>query len=632
MAIGRISGQMLYNDLERSGSNLTFDGNLLHLDVNNRRVGVNNTNPLYELDVDGTVRANTYIGTTLSTTGNVTAGNIVVSGAVIAGNTTVNSINSNGSVTGTTGTFSGNVLAGNLYTVNVNASGSTSTNSLVITTSAVIGSNLTVSGDTALNGNLLVSDMKFYLLDNVDTTKKAQFQISGITPGTTRTYTLPDNSSTLVDLATAQTITAVKTFSATTQNIGSSTANSTINLGYGATLSGQSKTVLLGTSGVSGSYSQIHIGSNVAGANGNTTINYYTNFSNSVSIAGSISGSGLATFSGGVQNTPIGNATANTGSFTTLTSSGVTTITNTTGSTGTTSGALVVSGGVGIGENLNVNGVINTSSIIVNGGDLTNVNIGNITFSNTTISTKLVDGNITIRPTGNGLVYISSTGALVVPTGTTAQGPVNPPVGALRFNIDTDVLEFYNGTNWISTTPVIDGQTITPDGVSTTFGLIRSTTSAGILVLLNGVMQRPSVSYTVSGNQIIFSEIPLSTDIIDVRYISAGEVLSADIIASPAMITIDGGVSTIDSFSVSDYRSAKYIVQVSDTANAQYQSSEILLTHNDTTPAIWVYGTVYTSNNLVEFTASISSGKVNLQANSIGVNCVVKIQKTYITI
>lgn len=632
MAIGRISGQMLYNDLERSGSNLTFDGNLLHLDVNNRRVGVNNTNPLYELDVDGTVRANTYIGTTLSTTGNVTAGNIVVSGAVIAGNTTVNSINSNGSVTGTTGAFSGNILAGNLYTVNVNASGSTSTNSLVITTSAVIGSNLTVSGDTALTGNLLVSDMKFYLLDNVDTTKKAQFQISGITPGTTRTYTLPDNSSTLVDLATAQTITAVKTFSATTQNIGSSTANSTINLGYGATLSGQSKTVLLGTSGVSGSYSQIHIGSNVAGANGNTTINYYTKFSNSVSIAGSISGSGLATFSGGVQNTPIGNATANTGSFTTLTSSGVTTITNTTGSTGTTSGALVVSGGVGIGENLNVNGVINTSSIIVNGGDLTNVNIGNITFSNTTISTKLVDGNITIRPTGNGLVYISSTGALVVPTGTTAQGPVNPPVGALRFNIDTDVLEFYNGTNWISTTPVIDGQTITPDGVSTTFGLIRSTTSAGILVLLNGVMQRPSVSYTVSGNQIIFSEIPLSTDIIDVRYISAGEVLSADIIASPAMITIDGGVSTIDSFSVSDYRSAKYIVQVSDTANAQYQSSEILLTHNDTTPAIWVYGTVYTSNNLVEFTASISSGKVNLQANSIGVNCVVKIQKTYITI
>jgi len=41
---------------------------------------------------------------------------------------------------------------------------------------------------------------------------------------------------------------------------------------------------------------------------------------------------------------------------------------------------------------------------------------------------------------------------------------------------------------------------------------------------LNGVIQSPTTAYSVSGNVITFTETPLTTDIIDVRFISMGQV------------------------------------------------------------------------------------------------------------
>lgn len=54
---------------------------------------------------------------------------------------------------------------------------------------------------------ITLKDTLFTLQDDGDTTKQARFQLSGITTATTRTYTLPNASSTLADIATVQTFT-----------------------------------------------------------------------------------------------------------------------------------------------------------------------------------------------------------------------------------------------------------------------------------------------------------------------------------------------------------------------------------------------------------------------------------------
>lgn len=64
-----------------------------------------------------------------------------------------------------------------------------------------------------------------------------------------------------------------------------------------------------------------------------------------------------------IQNTPIGSTTRSTGAFTTLTSNAATTFTANTASTSTTTGTLVVTGGVGIGGQMTATSIVETSSI-----------------------------------------------------------------------------------------------------------------------------------------------------------------------------------------------------------------------------------------------------------------------------
>lgn len=76
-----------------------------------------------------------------------------------------------------------------------------------------------------------------------------------------------------VEIGSTQTISGNKTFSNASLTLGNSTAASTYNLGTGATLNATTKAINIGTAGVSGSTTNITIGSAVSGALGTTTVN-----------------------------------------------------------------------------------------------------------------------------------------------------------------------------------------------------------------------------------------------------------------------------------------------------------------------------------------------------------------------
>ena len=79
MAIGRITGPMLYSNLERQGADLAIDGNVVYFDVTNRRLGVGTSTPGFSIDSPGNVKlANIIIrdSTITSNTGVVDFGAI----------------------------------------------------------------------------------------------------------------------------------------------------------------------------------------------------------------------------------------------------------------------------------------------------------------------------------------------------------------------------------------------------------------------------------------------------------------------------------------------------------------------------------------------------------------------------
>ena len=145
MAIGRISGPLLKENLLRNGTDLAFETDLLYLDVTNRRIGVKTTSPQYALDIVGTARV-TDLEITNTT---FQVGNVTINGATSTISTTAQEF----SIATADNTIVGNrVIVGDLE-LNNNFIENTNTNSDLFIRANGTGE-INIIGNTTVNGNL----------------------------------------------------------------------------------------------------------------------------------------------------------------------------------------------------------------------------------------------------------------------------------------------------------------------------------------------------------------------------------------------------------------------------------------------------------------------------------------------
>lgn len=223
----------------------------------------------------------------------------------------------------------------------------------------------------------------------------------------------------------------------------------------------------------------------------------------------------------------------------------------------------------------------------------------------------------------------TGTDGIGIPSGDTISRPAGY-TGQVRFNTDLTVPEFFNGTDWIALTNAITDQQIVPDGTSQSYTLNQTATSAGVIVSINGTVQLPGVAYTCSGTTINFAEVPLISDIIDIRFIATAVTTNLDYetVDTPA-VAVGTAIAIIDSFADSAFRSAKYVVS---STNAEAQFYEVMLTQFNGTTAINTIANVRTGSDFITFTANTSGNTVNLLAQGTTSSNNLRIKRTYFNI
>jgi hypothetical protein len=243
------------------------------------------------------------------------------------------------------------------------------------------------------------------------------------------------------------------------------------------------------------------------------------------------------------------------------------------------------------------------------------VNIANISITTDTITSTSTSGNIILNAPGTGIVQVTGSDAFGLPYGTYADRPANPTTGYLRFNTEAAYAEVWSGTSWNPINPPIYSQIITPTGTGNVYSLLASSSSAGAIVNINGTVQQPNTSYSVTGNLITFTETPLSSDIIEVRLLTSGTsaiIPSSLVFGNTSVILDSSNVNVTGNLIVSNS------TIVSSNINAGNLSTTGLLTVQQTikqftSPIISANAVTLNFNNSAIF--NIGSNSANITAN-----------------
>jgi len=221
------------------------------------------------------------------------------------------------------------------------------------------------------------------------------------------------------------------------------------------------------------------------------------------------------------------------------------------------------------------------SNLTFDGTTLTIDNVSAETGSSLTIG---ADNNLNLTADADsnstGLVNVTGTRGLGLPVGTTGQRPSSPTTGTIRFNSFTRQTEIYNGIEWseIGDNLVdLSSVVLNGDGTTTAFALPKTATTNSVFVSSNGVVQQPTVSYSVSGTTLTFNEAPAVGDIVDVRILSN--------------ITTVGGISNPTGSTYIDVTGASIRNVVEGTTLIEMTSNEVVNISNAHSLQLPVYTT-----------------------------------------
>jgi len=431
---------------------------------------------------------------------------------------------------------------------------------------------------------------------------------------------------------------------------------------------------------------------NLNTTNGNVTTLYAQNFN-----------SANAVITGGyADNYPIGANVAATGRFTTLT---VLNTTNMAGnlvlSSGTTNpfgsstaGALVLNGGAAIDGNVTITGglAVNYSATAAAGHDTIIQGASDSTLfwakPSNTYDQVIIGGDKFGTAVDQGAkLAIYSSDSLLLPKGFNADRPSSigytDVAGMIRFSLTSNSVEFYNGTSWVDTTVsyniISSTQFSAPsgnplgnvDGVNAAFTLPAATTTNGVIVSINGVVQLPTVAYSIggAGNDVLtFTEAPAIGDVIDVRTlittsqvtaleaasgfntialtnsnvkITTGSSSKNDIVEwntagaqvnlrANVTVATSGSPATVDSFSSAVYGSAEYTVTATIQNTNIRQMCKVTLATDGAATVVSQFGNACTAgNSLVAFSGGFSGGSAQLRATTSDNNTILRISKLY---
>lgn len=160
-----------------------------------------------------------------------------------------------------------------------------------------------------------------------------------------------------------------------------------------------------------------------------------------------------------------------------------------------------------------------------------------------------------------------------------------------------------------------------------------------VAVFLNGVKLKIGSDFTAVTGTITFAANLVSGDFVEVQSYSkltlnnlTGQTFdtikfesnasnSSNVVASSS-----AGSNVIDAFLAVDFRSAKYLVQV--TSGSDYHSTEILLIHNGSTVHMTQYASIFDNVELATFDADIASGYIRLLATPTNTGSSIRVYRT----